>query len=321
MAWLLFVTLCCRLQLYSSDFLMCSSSCLHRSFWLDSLSDSSSFLCLALVSCFSVAGDSTSTVWVTYWEREREDIWLESSTGHVLTNLTLRSDLPSPLAPCLSLCPTPAAAPSLGPLVSSAPLLSSTRFVRSVAPDVKADQHAAVGTSPAAALCCGGFHSPSRAHKKTMSILKCVFAVTWVARQWALRCAGASHLDEHGAGLGRDGWQLLQEALGDAQVLLQTLVLCWQTQNPLLRVCGPLRTWNMRFSITMRMHQCNFKMLFFSYMYISLEMRVSSSWIYIKGVIQGMLTVVWLFYSITFHSVRVWADVAALLMAWKVTKT
>lgn len=42
------------------------------------------------------------------------------------------------------------------------------------------------------------------------------------------------HLDQHGAGLGGDGCQLLQEALGEAQVLFQTLVLCRQTQNALL---------------------------------------------------------------------------------------
>lgn len=35
-----------------------------------------------------------------------------------------------------------------------------------------------------------------------------------------------SHLHEHGAGLRGDGGQLLQEALGDAQVLFQALVLC-----------------------------------------------------------------------------------------------
>ena len=46
--------------------------------------------------------------------------------------------------------------------------------------------------------------------------------------------AAVSHLDEHGAGLGGDGRQLLQEALRKAQVLFQTLVLCGQTQNPLL---------------------------------------------------------------------------------------
>ena len=71
--WFLFVTLCCRLQLYSSDFLIWSSSFLHRSVWLDSFSDSSSFLCLTLVRCFNVAGDSTSTVWVTYWQRMMEE--------------------------------------------------------------------------------------------------------------------------------------------------------------------------------------------------------------------------------------------------------
>lgn len=62
-------TLCCRLQLYSSDFRICSSSCLQCSFWLDSLSANTSFLCLALFSCFTVAADSTSTVWVTYWQK------------------------------------------------------------------------------------------------------------------------------------------------------------------------------------------------------------------------------------------------------------
>lgn len=77
------VTLCCRLQLYSSDFLICSSSCLQRSFWLASFSDSSSFLCLALPSCFSVTGDSTSTVCVTYWERKKK---LNLSGGSVIAN-------------------------------------------------------------------------------------------------------------------------------------------------------------------------------------------------------------------------------------------
>lgn len=61
----------------------------------------------------------------------------------------------------------------------------------------------------------------------------------------------ASHLHEHGAGLWGDGGQLLQEALGDAQVLFQALVLCWQTQNSLLRVCRPLSDQNTTFNLMM----------------------------------------------------------------------
>lgn len=61
----------------------------------------------------------------------------------------------------------------------------------------------------------------------------------------------ASHLHEHGAGLWGNGGQLLQEALGDAQVLFQALVLCWQTQNSLLRVCRPLSDQNTTFSLMM----------------------------------------------------------------------
>lgn len=59
----------------------------------------------------------------------------------------------------------------------------------------------------------------------------------------------APRLYEHGAGLRGDGGQLLQEALGDAQVLFQALVLCWQTQNSLLWVCCPLKEQNTTFSI------------------------------------------------------------------------
>lgn len=47
-----------------------------------------------------------------------------------------------------------------------------------------------------------------------------------VMYQRTLRCASASHLDEHRAGLGGDGRQLLQEALCKAQVLFQALILC-----------------------------------------------------------------------------------------------
>lgn len=89
-------------------------------------------------------------------------------------NGQFRQDSPSPLAPCLSLCPTPAAVPALGPLVSSAPLLSSTHFARSVAPGETAARHAAAGTSPAAALCCGGFHSPDTAYETKQSTSICV---------------------------------------------------------------------------------------------------------------------------------------------------
>lgn len=146
---------------------------------------------------------------------------------------------PSPLAPCLAPCSTPAEAPSLGPLASSALLLSSTRFVRSVAPAGTAVRHAAAETSPAAALCCGGFRSPGRAHEQTKRSTRQRFAPVRTIRPvldilkylrmrlltaaWAV--SAVSHLDEHGAGLGGDGGQLLQEPLSYAQVLLQTLVL------------------------------------------------------------------------------------------------
>lgn len=95
----------------------------------------------------------------------------------IQTNFILILELPSPPAPCLSLCPTPAEAPSLCPLASSAPLLSSIRYVRSVSPGVTAAQHAVVGTSPAAAPCSGGSRSPSRAYK-TIYIKNVSFAVT-----------------------------------------------------------------------------------------------------------------------------------------------
>lgn len=85
-----------------------------------------------------------------------------------------------------------------------------------------------------------------------LQVLMAEVTDTLVTYPWALSCACVSHLDEHSARLGGDSRQLLQEALGKAQVLFQTLVLCRQTQNPLLWVCGPLRKWNMRFSLTMR---------------------------------------------------------------------
>lgn len=189
-----------------------------------------------------------------------------------LTNFTFKSKssnlftfkLPSPLALCLSLCPIPAAALSLCPLVSSAPLLSSTRFARSVALVVTAVQRVAVRRSPAAALCCGGSHFPTRAFKPSQ-LQVFVFAVTngclgstSVKLSAVLR---VSHLDEHGAGLGGDGWQLLQDTLGNAQALFQTLVLCWQTKHSLLWVCGPLRKYNIRLSSSISRKRCKTKML------------------------------------------------------------
>lgn len=67
-------TLCWRLQLTSSECLIFSSSCLHRSFWLDNLCFSLSLFCLASASCLTVEGDSTSTVWVTYWKGKKKEI-------------------------------------------------------------------------------------------------------------------------------------------------------------------------------------------------------------------------------------------------------
>lgn len=149
--------------------------------------------------------------------------------------------VPSPLALCPSRAPARAAAPSPCPLVSSAPLLASTRSVRSVSPGVTAARSAAVRTAPAGVFCCAGFRSPAPTNHKCLH-LPCAVSE-------APTLSGAAHLHEHGAGLRGDGGQLLQEALGDAQVLFQALVLCWQTQNSLLWVCRPLRKQNAAFRI------------------------------------------------------------------------
>lgn len=75
--------------------------------------------------------------------------------------------VPSPLALCPSRGPTRAAAPSLCPLVSSAPPLSSTRSVRSVSPGATAVRSAAVRTAPAGVFCCAGFRSPAPTNHKS----------------------------------------------------------------------------------------------------------------------------------------------------------
>lgn len=76
--------------------------------------------------------------------------------------------VPSPPAPCPSLGPTRAVAPSPCPLVSSAPPLSSTRSVRSVSPGVTAARSAAARRAPAAVFCCAGFHSPAQTDHKRL---------------------------------------------------------------------------------------------------------------------------------------------------------
>lgn len=198
------VTLCCRLQLCSSDFLICSSSCLQRSFWLASFSDSSSPRCLALLRCFRVAGDSTSTVWVTYWANQSIPGQQRGSVWCILQQGFQTGLVPSPLVLCPSRGPTRAAALSPCPPVSSAPPLSSTRSVRSVSPGGTAVRSAAVRTAPAGGFCCAGFRSPAPTNHKRLRLpcpasdvppilLPCVSpsrAWCWTARGWWTAAAG-----------------------------------------------------------------------------------------------------------------------------------
>lgn len=77
---------------------------------------------------------------------------------------------------------------------------------------------AAVRTAPAGGFCRAGFHSPAPTTHKCKGLPRPVTNVPGFSR--------AAHLHEYSAGLGGDAGQLLQEALGDAQVLFQALVLC-----------------------------------------------------------------------------------------------